>query len=305
MTSCFNEYGALERVLLATTDQMFGTESRVAGQWRMLNFAAAPDLARARDQYAAFEALVRASGAAVDYLSAADGLTLDAIYVRDASIATPRGMVLCWMGKAARQHEPAAHARAFTARGVPVAGSIDPPGRIEGGDLVWFDERTVAVGRGYRTNAEGIVQLRAILGSEVEVIVVALPHYRGPADVFHLMSIVSPVDRDLAVVYSPLMPVPFREWLCARGIQLVEVPDQEFESMGANVLAIAPRRCLMLSGNPVTQARLEAAGAQVTVYDGSEISVKGGGGPTCLTRPIVRGAAGVVRYNSPQLNHHL
>jgi len=117
---------------------------------------------------------------------------------------------------------------------------------------------------------------------------VPLPHWRGPSDVFHLMSIVSPVAEDLAVVYSPLMPVPFREWLRARGVQFVEVPDEEFDTMGANVLALAPRRCVALAGNPITRAGLEAAGADVAVYDGREISLKGGGGPTCLTRPIRR-----------------
>jgi N-dimethylarginine dimethylaminohydrolase len=122
----------------------------------------------------------------------------------------------------------------------------------------------------------------------VEVVVVPLPYYRGPDDVFHLMSIVSPVDRDLAVVHSPLMPVPFREWLQAREVGLVEVPEEEFASMGANVLAIGPRRCVVVAGNPRTRARLEAAGAEVLEYNGREISLKGGGGPTCLTRPIVR-----------------
>jgi len=231
---------------------------------------------------------VGASGATVERLPDAPGLTLDAIYVRDASLVTPRGVILCRMGKPARRQEPAAQGMALTALGLDVAGAIEPPGQIEGGDVAWFDDRTVAVARGYRTNDEGIRQFRGLLGPEVEVIVVPLPHYRGPADVFHLMSIVSPVDRDLAVVYSPLMPVPFREWLLQRGIDLVEVPDGEFASMGANVLAIAPRRCVMVEGNPVTRSRLEAAGAEVAAYDGSEISLKGGGGPTCLTRPLAR-----------------
>ena len=118
-------------------------------------------------------------------------------------------------------------------------------------------------GAGIGPTTQGFAQLRELLGGDVEVVVVPLPHYRGPADVFHLMSIISPVDRDLAVVYSPLMPVPFREWLCERGIRFVEVPDDEFESMGTNVLARRPRRCVMVDGNPVTRARLEAAGAEV------------------------------------------
>jgi N-dimethylarginine dimethylaminohydrolase len=171
---------------------------------------------------------------------------------------------------------------------VPLAGAIEPPGRLEGGDVVWFDDRLVCVGRGYRTNDSGIEQFRALLDPQVQVQVIPLPHFRGPSDVFHLMSLISVVDRDLAVVYSPLMPVPFREWLCTRGMALVEVPDEEFDSLGGNVLAIAPRRCVMLEGNRVTHGRLEAAGAEVITYDGSEISLKGGGGPTCLTQPLER-----------------
>jgi N-dimethylarginine dimethylaminohydrolase len=128
-----------------------------------------------------------------------------------------------------------------------------------------------------------------LLGESIdELITVPLPHWRGPADVFHLMSIISPVDSDLAVVYSPLMPVAFRESLVARGTVLVEVPDTEFDSMGTNVLAAAPRRCLMLTGNPITRERLEDTGAEVIEYQGTDISIKGGGGPTCLTRPLNR-----------------
>lgn len=286
-----NEYDVLARVALRTVHDAFGGPDRIARQWRALGFSRPPDFDRAVDEYAAFEALIRASGARIERFPADAALTLDALYVRDASIVTPRGIVLCRMGKLARQAEPAAAGRAFEALGLPVAGAIEAPGRLEGGDVVWFDERTVAVGRSYRTNGEGIDQLRRHLGPGVEVIVVALPHHRGPADVFHLMSILSPVDRDLAVVYSPLMPVPFREWLHDRGIRLVEVPDEEFASMGANVLALAPRRCVMLEGNPVTRARLEAAGVEVATYEGFEISLKGGGGPTCLTRPLVRAVA--------------
>ncbi|MGH6690718.1 MAG: dimethylarginine dimethylaminohydrolase family protein, partial [Gammaproteobacteria bacterium] len=264
------------------------TAARIEPEWRALTFTAPPDAGRAIEQYDAFVELVAASGARVEDCRDAAGLTLDAIYVRDASIVTPKGLVLCHMGKPARQGEPAAQGRAYGALGLPVIGAIDAPGLLEGGDVVWFDDRRVAVGRGYRTNDDGIRQLRRLLGDGVEVVVVPLPHHRGPGDVFHLMSILSPVDEDLAVVYSPLLPVPFRQWLLARGLRLVEVPDEELESIGVNVLAIAPRRCVMLDGNPRTRARLEAAGAQVAVYDGSEISLKGGGGPTCLTRPLDR-----------------
>jgi N-dimethylarginine dimethylaminohydrolase len=171
---------------------------------------------------------------------------------------------------------------------VAIAGRIEPPGRLEGGDVIWLDPRTVVVGRGYRTNADGIRQLRAILGTRVEVVEVPLPHWHGPHDVMHLMSLISPIDHGMAVVYSRLLPVPFREWLLDRAIHLVEVPDEEFDSIGTNVLALAPRRCLMLAGNPRTRAALERAGADVVEYEGTEISVKGAGGPTCLTRPLER-----------------
>ena len=283
-----NEYGRLQRVVLCPPSSAFGGEDTIRSQWQALNFSGAPDLARACDEYRALRDVISSTGASVDEYRVEPGLTLDAIYVRDAAVVTPRGAVLCRMGKAARRGEPAALGRLFNALGVGLLGTIEPPGLLEGGDVVWFDDRTVAVGRGYRTNDNGIAQLRALL-DDVELVVVPLPHYRGPTDVFHLMSILSPVDRDLAVVYSPLMPVPFREWLIARGMTLVEVPDNEFASMGSNVLAIAPRVCVTLAGNPITRSRLETAGAHVLTYEGSEISQKGGGGPTCLSQPLSRG----------------
>ena len=178
----------------------------------------------------------------------------------------------------------------YEALGVTVLGAIVGDGLLEGGDFLWLDDATCAVADGYRTNPEGIRQLRDILGAGIHVEAVALPHHRGPDACLHLMSFISPLDRDLALVFSPLMPVPFRNWLLERGIGLVEVPDEEFEAtMGCNVLALAPRKCLAIDGNPVTRARLEAAGCEVVAYKGREISLKGGGGPTCLTRPLIRG----------------
>ena len=284
----FNEYDRLTRVLLHPAEQAF-SPARIGQQWQALNFTAPPDVARARDEYAAFKGLLVDAGAQVEEIPTNADLTLDAIYARDASVISPRGVILCRMGKQARQHEPLAQRRVYQELAIPIAGAIEPPGLLEGGDVFWLDRRTAAVGRGYRTNDAGIAQFKALVGDDVEVHVVALPHYRGPADVFHLMSIVSPVDLSLAVVYSPLMPVPFREWLLNRGIQLVEVPPDEFDAMGCNVLALAPRQCVMVEGAPITRSRLEAAGAEVRVYPGVEISLKGGGGPTCLTRPLARG----------------
>jgi N-dimethylarginine dimethylaminohydrolase len=284
------EVGRIEELVLKHPHEAFGSQARSDAEWRALGFTSVPDFERALDEYARFVDLLAPIGLALRCLPDAPGTGLDSIYVRDASVAGPDGMILCAMGKPARAGEPAAQAAAFHAFGVAVAGTIQPPGTLEGGDVVWLDDRTLLVGRGYRTNDAGIDQLRRLVGPSIDVIAVPLPHWRGPADVFHLMSILSPVAVDLAVVYAPLLPVPLRERLLDRGMTFVEVPDEEFDSMGANVLATAPRRAVMVDGNPVTRRRLEAAGVDVSVYEGREISLKGGGGPTCLTRPIRRGA---------------
>jgi N-dimethylarginine dimethylaminohydrolase len=283
-----SETGRLARVLVKHAREAFVGTATIAAQWQALRFASPPDFRRAVAEYDRFLGALEAAGAAIEFLPRDDETTLDSIYVRDASIVAPRGAILCRMGKPQRATEPAAHERALRALGCPIAGRIEHPGTLEGGDTVWLDDATLVVGQGYRTNAAGIAQLIRLVGDGVEVIKVELPHWRGPGDVMHLMSLVSPVDRDLAVVYSPLLPVPFRSWLLDRGFRLVEVPDAEFDTMGVNVLALEPRRCLMLAGNPRTRRALERAGAQVIEYEGAEISLKGGGGPTCLTRPLVR-----------------
>lgn len=287
-TAGMNEYGALRRVVLRRARDAFVSPERVHAQWQDLNYPAPPEYDIALEQYHRFEAVLRDAGVRVDCLPAHDALSLDAIYVRDAVMTAPGGVILCRMGKPARAAEPRVAGEHLCALGVTVLGAIEPPGQVEGGDLSWLDERTLVAGQGYRTNAEGIAQLRALLGAAVHVEAVPLPHWKGENDVFHLMSFLSPLDADLALVYSPLMPVPFRQWLQGRGMRFVEVPDDEFDSMGCNVLALGPRRALMLAGNPLTRARMEAAGVAVVEYEGSEISGKGCGGPTCLTRPLVR-----------------
>lgn len=278
--------------------EAFGDAATVEAQWRALNFSAAPDLSRAIDEFERLAAVLEDAGAVVHLLPQAPGTTLDSIYVRDASIVCDRGIVLCRMGKPQRSAEPEAQRASLPSFGqppLPVLGRIDAPGSVEGGDVLWLDRRTLVVGRGYRTNDAGIAQLRTLLGPEIDVVVVPLPHWRGRSDVMHLMSLISPIDAALAVVYAPLLPVPFYEWLEARGVSFIEVPDSEFDSMGTNVLALGPGRCLMLSGNPKTRAAIERAGAEVLVYEGHEISVKGAGGPTCLTRPLWRDATAGVR----------
>jgi len=181
--------------------------------------------------------------------------------------------------------------RSYGELGIPVIGRIEAPGTVEGGDTLWLDERTLAVGRGYRTNDEGIRQLKTLLAPHgVDIMTVDLPHWRGPGECLHLMSFISPVAERLAVVYLPLMSVPFVQELQRRGWSFIEVPDEEFETHGCNVLALAPMRVLVCDGSPVTRARLEAAGCAVMVYTGEELSHNRAGGPTCLTRPILRAA---------------
>ena len=258
-----SEFGTITRLLVKHARDAFQGPETVAAQWEDLNFTASPDFARALDEYESFLALLRSSGCEISVLPQAEGVGLDSIYVRDAAVVCDRGVILCRMGKPQRAGEPAALETVLRALGYNILGTIQPPGRLEGGDVAWLDERTLAVGRGYRTNDSGIAQLRAFLGDSIdEMLIIPLPHWRGASDVFHLMSVVSPIDRDLAVVYSPLMPVPFRERLLELGMTLVEVPDQEFSTMGTNVLALAPRRCVLVAGNPITRARLEAAGVQ-------------------------------------------
>ncbi len=284
-----SETGKLQSLFIKNVEQAFISEAHINQHWQELNFLSKPDLNNALAEYKSFEAVLKDQGTQLLYLPQDAAVNMDSIYCRDAAIATNKGMIICNMGKVARMHEPGAEKAAFEANGITVLGTITAPGTLEGGDVAWLNENTLAVGHTYRTNEEGIRQLTVLLHPlNVEVITVPLPHYKGPSDVFHLMSILSPVDTNLAVVYSPLMPIVFRNLLLQKGYQLVEVPEEEFDSMGCNVFALAPRVCLMVDGNPKTKAALENAGCKVIVYKGEDISVKGGGGPTCLTRPVLR-----------------
>lgn len=287
--SAHSESGKLKSVFIKRAKDAFIDEAHIAKHWEALNYLGKPEINKAFIEYEAFEQVFKDNGTEIFYLPQDSSVNMDSIYCRDAAIATSHGMIICNMGKEGRKNEPLAEQKAFEEQGIPVLGVISAPGTIEGGDVAWLDEKTLAVGHTYRTNEEGIKQITALLAPiGVDVIVVPMPHYRGPSDVFHLMSVLSPVDSNLAVVYSPLIPIVFRNELIKRGYELVEVPEAEFDSMGCNVLALAPRVCLMVKGNPITKERLEKAGCKVIEYEGAEISVKGGGGPTCLTRPVER-----------------
>jgi dimethylargininase len=273
----------LRRVLVRAPDESFGSAD--PARW---HYTARPDLGRAQDEHARLVALLRTAGAEV--LDHEEPLPdhADALFVHDPVLVTDRGAVLLRMGKLLRRGEEEAIGRALDRAGVPVVGRLEGDALAEAGDCLWLDASTLAVGLGFRTNPAGVAQLRALLGGAIEVIEVPLPVYSGPEACLHLMSLISLVAEDLAVIYPPLLPAPFRQRLEGRGIRFVEVPEPEFATMAPNVLALAPRHCLMLEGNPVTRARLEQAGCTVVTYRGEEISLKAEGGPTCLTRPVWR-----------------
>jgi len=285
-----SEVGRIKRLLLKHPRDAFLSQENILAQWKELNYTAPPNYDRAVKEYDEFVGLLERFIQEIHFLPADDRTGLDSIYVHDSLIITDKGALLCRMGKEKRQGEPLAAEEFLKELGIPILDSISSEGKLEGGDLVWIDEHTIAVGLGYRTNEEGVRQLKELTSDSVdEYVMVPLPHWKGPEDVMHLMSLISPVRRDLAVVYPRLLPVPFREWLLQREIRLLEVPDSEFETMGCNVLAVAPGECIMISGNPQTKRLLEEAGVHVYEYEGEEISRKGAGGPTCLTRPLLRG----------------
>jgi len=274
----------LRRVLVRRPDEAFGNAD--PDHW---HYTAQPNLGGARIEHDALVDTLRSSGCEVLFHETSLPDHADAIFTHDPVIVTDEGAIILGMGKTQRRGEEAAIAATLADLGVPILATLEGEATAEGGDLLWLDHDTLAVGRGYRTNAEGLRQLTAALrpiGSKT--IEVQLPHAGGPAACLHLMSMISMLDHDLAVVYMPLLPVPFVELLNERGIELIEVPEEEYPTMGPNVLALAPRRCLAIEGNPVTRYRLETAGCEVLTYRGNELSLKAEGGATCLTRPILR-----------------
>jgi N-dimethylarginine dimethylaminohydrolase len=254
--------------------------------WRRHGWRSSPDALVAAREHEALCGLLADAGAEV-IVSDHDRGNPDAIYVYDPVLVGEAGAVLMRPGKDVRRGEPAALGEILAGHGIPVAAAVAPPAVAEGGDTLWLDETTLLAGIGYRTSASGAAELREALAG-VEVIPFDLPHWDGPGEVLHLMSLISPLDRDLAVVYRRLAPVRLLELLAERGIRVVDVPDDEFLSQGANVLALGPRTALALEGSPETRRRMERAGVDVTLYHGDEISLKGDGGPTCLTRPLLR-----------------
>ena len=273
--------GTLRRVLVRPP--------RLAGfdSWREYGWREEPDPKRMAAEHDAFCAALATGGAEVVEAPTALADDPDSIYTFDAAIVSDAGGIVLRSGKPGRRVESEAIAADLEHAGVPVAAHIEAPATVDGGDTMWLTDDTLVVGRGYRTNDDGIGALQLALPS-VDVLSFDLPHLHGSEAVLHLLSLLSPLDDDLVVAYVPLLPVRLVQLLRELEIEIVEVPDEELETMGSNVFALAPRVALALEGNDVTRRRLERAGVDVRVYRGDEISRKGDGGPTCLTRPLLR-----------------
>jgi len=279
----------IKKILLKHPKSAFINQKTINEQYLKLNYLEAPNFNKAILDYENFVSLLKSFDIELHYLPKDKSTSLDSIYTHDPCVISNNGVIICNMGKKSRLPELDTIEKFFNSIQIPILGKIKTPGILEGGDVVWIDNKTIAVGEGYRTNREGIEQLRYLLSDQVETVIsVPMPHWTGPQDCLHLMSNLSPIDHNLYLVYSRLLPVSFRKYLLDENIELIDVPDEEYESMGCNVLAVAPRKVIMISGNSKTKQLLEKNNVEVYTYDGTEISIKGAGGPTCLTRPFLR-----------------
>lgn len=276
----------LRRVIMKRPAEAYLDLSR----WKELGFTFRPDMQVAVREHEAFVKILEQSGSMVLFLPEDDRTSLDSIYTHDPVLMTDAGAILLKPGKAARRGEAAAFADALRAWHIPVLGVLHGDATAEGGDLLWLDHETLVAGRSFRTNAAGVAQLRSMLEPlGVRVLEAHLPCDAGPGEILHLMSVISLLDQDLAVVHSRLLPVPLYELLQERRVSLLEVPEDEYPTLGCNVLAAGPRQAVLLAGNPKTRQLLEQSGCRVDEFEGFEIGIKGHGGPTCLTRPLLRG----------------
>ena len=273
-------YSSLKKVLLRTptTTGKFVED----GAWRE------PDKTKLLSEHKDLAALLTKLGAEVIIAPPIDGL-VDSVYMHDPMIMTPHGAILLRMAKPIRSQEPEHFQKQLEEMGVPILGELTEPAFADGGDKAWLDEKTLLIGHGYRTNQAGIDQIRNLLKPfGVEVFSFDLPHYEGPGAVLHLMSVLSPIDKDLAVVYEPLAPVRLLQFLQERGIKWFTVSEKEMLTQGSNILAVAPRKVILAAGNPEIEKKLRDNGIEVHLFDGQNVAVKGDGGPTCLTAPLLR-----------------
>ena len=251
-------------------------------QWRE------PDRDALVREHSEFVNLLSSLGCTVHTAQAVDGL-VDAVYMHDPMIMTPHGAILLQMGKRVRQPEPAQIRKDLERIGVPILGELTGSAIADGGDKVWLDAKTLLIGHGYRTNGEGIAQIRKMLAPYgVEVHAFDLPHFQGPDAVLHLMSVLSPISQDRAVVYEPLAPIRLLEFLKSRNITWLTVNDTEVHTQGANILTVGPNVVVLAAGNPEIEGKLRKSGVSVHIFNGANVAVKGDGGPTCLTAPLLR-----------------
>ena len=284
----FNEYSKIAQVAIRNPESGFVNDKKLASEWKRLRFHSKPNFKDAVIEFTKFRELLEDDDIKIIDLPTSDNLTIDSIYARDSILISPKGLILCNMGRASRTPEAIDNFHTLSKMGHRVAGQIKPPGTLEGGDFIWIDNNHAAVGLGSRTNLEGINQLKKILGPGIDLHIVKLPEPDHPEDVLHLMSIISPFDKNLALIYKPLMPNTFINWLVNLGKEYVKVSSKEYSLMGCNVLATAPRSIIMLENIPNVENDLKKSGCTVRTYKGDEISKKGEGGPTCLTRPLLR-----------------
>tara|TARA_B100000287_G_scaffold405308_1_gene428767 strand:+ start:65 stop:934 length:870 start_codon:yes stop_codon:yes gene_type:complete len=286
--AALNEYSKIIEVAIRNPESSFLSEFKLNNEWKKLRFHSKPNLQEAINEFKCFKRLLVNDGIEIINLPSSDQLTIDSIYTRDSILVSENGLILCNMGRSSRTPEAIINFKTLELKGYQIAGHIKPPGTLEGGDFIWIDNNNAAVGLGPRTNQDGINQLKKILGPKVNIHIVNLPKPNHPDDVLHLMSIISPLDKDLALIYKPLIPESFLNWLINLNIKFIEVSNNDYPIMGCNVLATAPRSIIMLESLPRVEKQLKKAGCRVRTYKGNEISKKGEGGPTCLTRPLKR-----------------
>jgi N-dimethylarginine dimethylaminohydrolase len=282
--------GRLERVLVCSPRTAGWDRAERVARWRELGFLREPDFAKAQAQHEELCSQLTAAGAEIEELSSADDLTLDAVYAHDASLPTDFGLIAMRPGKTNRIPEGERHLAYAQNSGIAVLGKVNAPGTTEAGDMVWLDAHTLLIGRGYRTNAEGIEQMRNLLRPHgVEVLSAPLPYGPGPSACLHLMSLISLLDENTALVDLSWLAVETVELLRARGFQFIEIDAAERDTLACNVLSLGERRLLAIEDNRRTNQKLRDAGFDVRTFPGSEVCINGSGGPTCLTRPLYRG----------------
>ena len=279
----------LKTVLLKNPQAAFKSQKTIDLQWQDLNFIDKPDFKKSVTQYENFIDILNDNNVEILYIPEDEITSLDSIYTHDPIFMTPNGAVIGNMGKTQRKPETIMMKNYLNEIGVPIFGEIINDATLEGGDVIWIDEKTVAAGLTYRTNNKGIDQLRKILSTiSIEVISVDLPHWNGPVDVLHLMSLISPLNENLFLIYKKLLPISLLKLLKKLDIKTISIADEDYDSLGCNVLPLSTTKCLITSGNNKTCKIIEENGIEVIEFQASEICYKGSGGPTCLTRPIYR-----------------